>query len=558
MLCAFLWLYLCCFFVCLFLCVSMSGKKKKAASPACLLLQPTVLFDALGSYIAVTCGSLSGNFYLSRLLESNQSQSKCILVSSKWYSPPEFEALAGKKARKWRQSLFHLGKPLSSYLITRSLASQGSSHSNSAETHVSGLSCSAPVGGHVFSQPCTAGGSRSSVRLVDACTDCDLSSNLSSSLLVDTALSFVKAFRLKGDADSLRMVVRERFSPKEIEKAKLNLWNFCKSDLEANGLQFHARRDSDKRSQLMADLSDLLKFFDVLDSVDQVPPIHCEASDLLRLPPFSLDPVAEQVQGVSQSLSSLSDMVDRFDKKLSSFLDSSSSTSVQSSYASVASSTALTNHVPSSTMSAQKNITPHSLSPDGRELNVILFGLPDEGSIVDSKQVVDEMLEFLAGKQIHIKDMFRLGRFRKPQPSALPPRPILVKLSTAWDRKLVLSRRVKLKEFHIKRLFLREDVAPDHRLRRRPSALPSDKATISSSGAIPSRSVAASHSPLLQHSGASGDPKLHPSLLPTPLSRSVSPVASSRSVSPSASTASSSSSSSTIIQVSDGPHDDAT
>ena len=418
------------------------------------------------------------------------------------------------------------------------------------------MSCSAPVGGHVFSQPCNAGGSRSSVRLVDASTDCDLSSNLSPSLLVDTALSFIKAFRLKGDADSLRMVVRECFSPKEIEKAKLNL---CKSHLEANGLQFHARRDSDKRSQLMADLSDLLKFFDVLDSVDQVPPIHCEASDLLRLPPFSLDPVAEQVQGVSQSLSSLSDMVDHFDKKLSSFLDSSSSTSVQGSYASVASSTALTNPVPSSTMSVQKNITPHSLSPDGRELNVILFGLPDEGSIVDSKQVVDEMLEFLAGKQIHIKDMFRLGRFRKPQPSALPPRPILVKLSTAWDRKLVLSRRVKLKEFHIKRLFLREDVAPDHRLRRRPSALPSDKATISSSGAIPSRSVAASHSPLLPHSGASGDSKIHPSLLPTPLSRSVSPVASSRSVSPSASTASSSSSSSsTIIQVSDGPHDDAT
>ena len=534
----------------------MSGRKKKAASPACSLLQPTVLFDALGSYIAVTCGSLSGNFYLSILLESNQSQSKCILVSSKWYSPPEFEALAGKKARKWRQSLFHLGKPLSSFLITRSLASQGSSHSNSVETHVSGLSCSVPVGGHVFSQPCNAGGSRSSVRLVDASTDCDLSSNLSPSLLVDTALSFIKAFRLKGDADSLRMVVRECFSPKEIEKAKLNLWNFCKSDLEANGLQFHARRDSDKRSQLMADLSDLLKFFDVLDSVHQVPPIHCEASDLLRLPPFSLDPVAEQVQGVSQSLSSLSDMVDRFDKKLS---DSSSSTSVQSSYASVASSTALTNPVLSSTMSVQKNITPRSLSPDGRELNVILFGLPDEGSIVDSKQVVDEMLEFLAGKQIHIKDMFRLGRFRKPQPSALPPRPILVKLSTAWDRKHVLSCRVKLKEFHIKRLFLREDVAPDHRLRRRPSALPYDKATISSSGAIPSRSVAASHSPLLPHSGASGDSKIHPSLLPTPLSRSVSPVASSRSVSPSASTASSSSSSSsTIIQVSDGPHDDAT
>ena len=252
-------------------------------------------------------------------------------------------------------------------------------------------------------------------------------------------------------------------------------------------------------------------------------------------------------------------MVDRFDKKLSSFLGSSSSTSVQCSYASVASSTALTNPVPSSTMSVQKNIIPCSLSPDGCELNVILFGLPDEGSIVDTKQIVDEMLKFLAGKQIHIKDMFRLGQFRKPQISALPPHPIPVKLSTAWDSKLVLSRTVKLKEFHIKRLFLREDVAPDHRLYCRPSALPSDKATISSSGAIPSRSVAASPSPLLPHSGASGGSKIHSSLLPTPLSHSVSPVASPRSVSPSASTASSSSSSSsTITQDSDGPHNDAT
>ena len=138
----------------------------------------------------------------------------------------------------------------------------------------------------------------------------------------------------------------------------------------------------------------------------------------------------------------------------------------------------------------------------------------------------------------------------------MPPRPILVKLSTAWDCKLALSRRVKLKEFHIKRLFLREDVAPDHRLCHRPSALPSDKATISSSGA---RLVSAFPARLLPHSGASGGSKIHPSLLPTPLSRSVSPVASSQSVSPSASTASSSSSSSsTIIQDSDGPHGDAT
>ena len=61
----------------------MSGKKKRAASPSGSKLQPTVLHDTLGAYITVTCGSLSGNLYLSKLDESNKSQSKCVVVSGK-------------------------------------------------------------------------------------------------------------------------------------------------------------------------------------------------------------------------------------------------------------------------------------------------------------------------------------------------------------------------------------------------------------------------------------------------------------------------------------------
>ena len=77
----------------------MSGKSKSSGSPASKL-QPTVLHDTLGEYITVTCGSLSGNLYLSKLDESNKSQSKCVVVSGKWYSPPEFESLAGKKSEQ--------------------------------------------------------------------------------------------------------------------------------------------------------------------------------------------------------------------------------------------------------------------------------------------------------------------------------------------------------------------------------------------------------------------------------------------------------------------------
>ena len=49
---------------------------------------------------------------------------------------------------------------------------------------------------------------------------------------------------------------------------------------------------------------------------------------------------------------------------------------------------------------------------------------------------------------------------------------LLIKLSTGWDRKLILLRKRDLRNFRIKRLFLREDVAPGHKLRQRQSAPP--------------------------------------------------------------------------------------
>ena len=83
---------------------------------------------------------------------------------------------------------------------------------------------------------------------------------------------------------------------------------------------------------------------------------------------------------------------------------------------------------------------------DGRECNLILFGLPEKGTILDAKVVVDEVLEFLAKKPIVIKDMFRLGKYTQCTgiSSSVRSRPILVKLSSAWDRKLLLLRRSNL------------------------------------------------------------------------------------------------------------------
>ena len=195
--------------------------------------------------------------------------------------------------------------------------------------------------------------------------------------------------------------------------------------------------------------------------------LHCIESLL------SLDPVAEQVHSNSQGLTALSSVIECLEKKLSSFLVSGVSSPVASgvppgvSYAGAASSVSPGDFHHPPVTSRKVYVSPRSSpSTDNRSCNVILFDLPEGRSLVKSKMLVDEVLEFLSGKHIPMKDVFRLGKYVQPSASS-HPQPILIKLCTAWDRKLVLLHKTSLKNSLIKSLFLREDVSPDHKLRSR-------------------------------------------------------------------------------------------
>ena len=80
--------------------------------------------------------------------------------------------------------------------------------------------------------------------------------------VVDPVLAFIKAYRLKGDTDSLRRVVKDHFSSAHVENAKRLLWDSCGQLLEEVNLPFYARRDSENRSQLSANIEDLVAAFD--------------------------------------------------------------------------------------------------------------------------------------------------------------------------------------------------------------------------------------------------------------------------------------------------------
>ena len=98
-----------------------------------------------------------------------------------------------------------------------------------------------------------------------------------------------------------------------------------------------------------------------------------------------------------------------------------------------------------------------------RACNLVLFGLPENNSIMELKSEIDELLEFLAGKQVNVNDVFRLGKYSG---SSKRPRPVLISLPRLGIVRSSFFGSVALKSSNSS-LVLREDVPPDHKLRQK-------------------------------------------------------------------------------------------
>ena len=117
-----------------------------------------------------------------------------------------------------------------------------------------------------------------------------LSGSMSTSMpfLSCPVLAFIKGYRLRGDACSLKQSLVDGFSDSALSDAMKILWNHCQDKLSFMGLSYYVRRAPEKRPVNVTVIDDLLSAFDKLDSADSIPAIFCEAVDLLGLPPLSL------------------------------------------------------------------------------------------------------------------------------------------------------------------------------------------------------------------------------------------------------------------------------
>ena len=301
-----------------------------------------------------------------------------------------------------------------------------------------------------------------------------LSVKLLSVMLCDPVLAFIKAFRLRGSSSNLKLAALSKFDSVVMCKAKKALWDSdCSSLLTVAGLSYQQRRGSEKRSQAAADLDDILVAFDKLDEIDKLPEIFCEAVDLVLLPPLVADSCTELVQRNSSVLEAIEHKLDSLSIEISNF--SSKMGNIESCLAALpshSSAFAPGNNVSPPPSSSFKPPTGPRLSnvlPDRRE-NLVVFGIRESRSLPETMDSVKSMLEFLTGRSTPVKDMFRIGRIKKPggdEPTTSRPRPILLKLVSPWDRRLVLANRSNLKHYSVKGIFVREDLSPEARQQRR-------------------------------------------------------------------------------------------
>ena len=75
-----------------------------------------------------------------------------------------------------------------------------------------------------------------------------------------------------------------------------------------------------------------------------------------------------------------------------------------------------------------------------RLLNILLVGIEEDKNANVWQQIVLDVLKFVAGEDLDTIDMFRLGRFATNK-----VRPVIVKLRTFWDKRILLSSSYKLK-----------------------------------------------------------------------------------------------------------------
>ena len=279
------------------------------------------------------------------------------------------------------------------------------------------------------------------------------------SSLKNSLLSYVSFFRDRSTANALRKVVLNFYSPSEISEAKKVLINTFQSVLD--GCAFKAERcKSVTRSAHDVKVEDIDKVLNYLDTSSVLSRVEFAIGSLNRLPGL-YEPEDINICTVVDRQVKLDAIITDLSVTMAAFTaGDSSASSVLGGVTAAVEKLNERLHVVTGGMQDQLNQlattcgklaeniirTPdvndvRAPSGDDRAMNVIISGIAQDKSSSVWRDVLLRVLYTAASKDIVIEDAFCLGRY-----GAGKTRPLLVKLHSAWDRRLVLGGACKLNE----------------------------------------------------------------------------------------------------------------
>lgn len=305
----------------------------------------------------------------------------------------------------------------------------------------------------------------------------DGSSSNSNEIVINELLSYVGFYRNSANIDALRRTVLTFYSPTAVSQAKRILVGKFQSKLATCPL-LSERRSTTARSAQEAEVDDVIGIFDTLDAQGALENVMFAAVKLDNLPKFGPEEinVASVVERQARVESTMNDIkvtvqalslaqeaatVDAAASSSSNYVQSamtelhrrfdefSSSVNARLDQLNTACRASLGAH----SIHEPENIVDRSTNAD-RQLNIVLFGVPENRDASVWRHSVDDILRYLIGNPVDISDLFRLGRFNA---SSHKPRPILIKLRAVWDKRLILSRRSKLKDYSQRGIFVDSD-----------------------------------------------------------------------------------------------------
>ena len=302
----------------------------------------------------------------------------------------------------------------------------------------------------------------------------------SNNMVLNELLCYVWFYRDKSNADALRRVVLSSFLPTNITEAKKILVEKYRAQLGSCPL-LAERRDSSVRAAHEAEIDDILGLFDLLDNQNVIN-VKFVAANLEVLPKFgpeeinvaaivdrqvrveaTVDSLSAAVQLISANqptadlsipMTSMQNTIDDMQHKLEVFAQTVDSRLNHLN----AACTTLAESTQNATRCACQ---PHSagsstqVDRNDRNENIIIFGVTEDRDANQWRGRVIDVLQYVADHAVDTVDMYRLGRY-----TGSKTRPVLVKLRTVWDKRLLLNRCRKLKDYTQRGIY----IAPDEPL----------------------------------------------------------------------------------------------